>query len=162
MLNKVRKINSDRSSRLSSTLLITDISYLSILMSKLLPRTFNLSMMKAAFCNDRAVIKSSSAGIGREGDSLASVVENLSAGNGLHGEPDKIPAARSGEIEWLGRKQHSGSTKWLNGSHDMVGVSIQRRAITRPGFGDEAGTIDPDPQLAPFAVVFLIRGVVGD
>jgi hypothetical protein len=99
MLNKVRKINSDRSSRLSSTLLITDISYLSILMSKLLPRTFNLSMMKAAFCNDRAVIKSSSAGIGREGDSLASVVENLSAGNGLHEEPDKIPAARSGEIE---------------------------------------------------------------
>lgn len=88
-------------------------------------------------------------------------LENHSAGNGLPGEPDKIPAAKSYGTKRLGKKQYSGSTIWLNGPHDMVGFSIQRRAVTRSGFSDEAGAIKLDAQLSPFAVVFLICRVIG-
>src|SRR5262249_34174555 len=42
------------------------------------------------------------------------------------------------------------------------GASIQRRAIARPGSGDKTRAIDRNSQSSPFAIVFLIRGIVGN
>jgi len=95
MLNKVRKINNERSSRLSSILLITDIAYLSILMSKLLQRTFNdETVLLQRSCRHQELI-----GLGRrEAPLLAIAWKNRNACNGLPGKPDNIPPAKSGSI----------------------------------------------------------------
>src|SRR5262245_9813334 len=119
-------------------------------------------MMKPCFCNARAVIKSSSAWL--EGKRLSWQSPGKTAMLVMVCRENRITfrLQKVDRFKRLGRKQYSGSTKWLNGPHDMVGVSFQRRAVTRSGLGDEAGTINPDPQLSPFAVVFLIYRVVGD